>query len=270
MDNKKLLNKMMTEEKEELSLLKKQFEEGKIKKDYDQMAKTAEEIYNLTSDVDINDSYQHSRTELIKKISAMKQEKKKKFPKIAYRVAACAAALLIGLNVYTVSAYNENIFSFAIQYTKDSVIVNFNKKAQEDNRIFIPISPEDPYGIKAQLEEVGLKDFEIPYYLPDGFILTEFEHDDNNLRNYLCFVYMNGKQLINLTFEEYHNQIPENIGIPSDEYNISEIEICGHTAVMSREDNQMNVLCMYNKKMIGIFTQDVPYDECDKILNSYK
>ncbi|MGN0607263.1 MAG: DUF4367 domain-containing protein [Oscillospiraceae bacterium] len=187
------------------------------------------------------------------------------------KIAACVATLLIGLNTYTVSAYNENIFSFAIQYMKGGVLVNFNKE-QEETKISLSLSSDDPYGIKAQLEEVGLENFEIPYYLPDGFVLNEFEHDDNNLRNYLCFVFRNGKQLINLTFEEYHNenQVPENIGIPSDEYNISEIEICGHTAVMSREDNQMNVLCAYGKKEFGIFTQDVPYDECDKILNSYK
>ena len=188
--------------------------------------------------------------------------------RIAYRITACAMALFICLNVYTVSAYNENIFSFLVEFTKGGVLVQFNESQEEE--IIIPVSPDDPYGIIAKCKENGIENIETPHYLPEGFILTEFEADNDDFSKYVHFTYKNGKQFIFLNFEEYHDGLPEKTGIPSDEHNITEIKINEHPAIMSREDNQMIVICQYDNKSNDIFAQDVPYDECDKIINSYK
>jgi len=208
-------------------------------------------------------------SEIVQNIVSNERKAVRKKQRIACKISACAAALLIGLNVCTVSAYNENIFSLLVEFTKGGVLVQFNKPQKEE--IIIPISPDDPYGIIAKCKENGIENIETPHYLPEGFILTEFEADtENDYCHFVGFTYENGDQLISLSFDEFLDGIPEEIGIPSDEHNISEIEINGHPAIMSMEDNQMIVIFNLGKKIVEIFTQDVDYSECDKILESYR
>ena len=71
---------------------------------------------------------------------------------------------------------------------------------------------------------------------------------------------------INLTFSGYDEQFL----IPSDKHNLSELKINGHDAVMSREDNQMIVVFGWGDSMLTLMTQDVDYDECDKILKEIR
>jgi hypothetical protein len=154
-----------------------------------------------------------------------------------------------------------------VEFTKDGAIINFEEEPKEE--IVLPTSDDDPYGIIAKCKENGIENIETPHYIPEGFILTEFESDNNGFSNYIHFTYEKENQLISLTFEEYPDKPPESIGIPSDEHNIYEISLNGHVAAMSKEDNQINVLCIYDLKLIGLFTDGVDYSECDKILESY-
>ena len=208
-------------------------------------------------------------SEVVQSIISSERVADKKRKHIVCKVSACAAALLIGLNVCTVSAYNESVFSLLVEFTKKSVMIQFNEPKEE---IIIPVSADDPYGIIAKCKEADIENVETPHYIPEGFILTvcEIDNEDENGMRFAGFTYENGKQLISINYDKLPDLIPERIGIPSDEHNITEIQVNGHTAIMSREDDQMNTIFAYDDKVIDIMTINVDYSECDKILESCK
>ena len=185
-----------------------------------------------------------------------------KMPKWFISTAAACLILVCG-NIYTVSAWDMNVFSFIVEFTKGGAIIDFSGTPDE---IVLPTSEDDPYGILEVCRENGIN-IETPHYLPDRFILTYLETDPE--KRYVCMTYKknkNDKEFINLTFSGFN----ERFLIPSDEHNLSEIKINGHDAVMSREDNQMVVVFSSSDSMLTIMTQDVDYDECDKILENIK
>ena len=79
---------------------------------------------------------------------------------------------------------------------------------------------------------------------------------------------MNGKQSVSFTVDSYEEG--EQIGIPSDKHNISEITVNGHAAVVSKEDNQMLVTFQTGSYLFNMFADGIDYDECDKILENIK
>lgn len=180
---------------------------------------------------------------------------------VAVLTAACF--ILFCGNIYSVLAWDTNIFSFIVELTRDGAVIDFSSRNDEIN---IPVSKDDPYGILAVCRENGIN-IETPHYLPDGFILTTLEAKPD--KRYVSMTYKRNKKdtaYINLTFSGYD----EHFLIPSDKHNLSEIKINGHDAVMSREDNQMIVVFSSSDSMLTIMTQDVDYDECDKILNEMR
>lgn len=243
--------------------LSKPFTKQNTNKIMDIVAKLTEYEENETKSLILK-----NKTECFSNITSGRNRKKSTL-KILCRSIVCLATLLIGLNVYTVSAYNENVFSFLVEFTKGGVLVQFN--ASQEEEIILPVEEEnDPYGIVAECRKNGIENIETPHYLPEGFILTGVNIENDDLSKYIHFIYKNGEQLISLTFEEYPDGVPDRIGIPSDEHNITEIEINGHPAIMSREDEQMIALCGYENRIINIATINVDYSECDKILDSCK
>lgn len=242
--------------------LSKPFAKQNTNKIMDIVAKLTEYEENETKSLILK-----NKTECFSNITSGRNRKKSTL-KILRRSIVCLATLLIGLNVYTVSAYNENVFSFLIEFTKGGVLIQFNDSQKDE--VIIPTEENDPYGIIAKCKENGIENIETPHYIPEGFILTNLETNNNEFSKYIHFTYEKGNQLISLTFEEYPDEIPEKIGIPSDEHNVTEIKINGHSAIMSREDDQMIVLCAYKSQKINILTRNIDYSECDKILDSCK
>lgn len=210
-------------------------------------------------EIDVDEAY-----EKFKVIS--KQRKAVRVPKWVCGVAACITVLFCG-NIYTVSAYDMNVFSFTVEYMEGGVKIGFNQETE----IVLPTSEDDPYGIIAVLAENGIENVETPHYIPDGFILTLVDTENiPDYCNYAGFVYKKGKQLISLHFEKFANEEDAyNFCIPSDEHNISEIDINGHPAVMSREDDQMIMAFCCDSTYFSMFTGNVDYIECDKILKSF-
>lgn len=182
-------------------------------------------------------------------------------------VAAVSAAclMLVVANTVSVAALGMNIFSAAIEFTKGGFSVDFSK--QEQNAIELPTSESDPYGFIAKLAEYDIS-FETPHYIPDGFELEYTSSNTNdNISNTVRFIFKNGNQSINFDFEVYQDDIGQ-IGIPSDHYNVSETKINGHPAIVSKEDNQYTITYKKDKTIFFMFTQNVPYDECEKIIAS--
>lgn len=159
-----------------------------------------------------------------------------------------------------------NIFSLAVELTQGGVKIDFGNKREE---IVLPTSENDPYGIIGKCEEMDIT-AETPHYLPEGFMLVCMESDKNDYMDYILFTFENGSEKISLSYQYFHDGDLSNICIPSDEHNISEITVCGHHAIVSKEDNQMNLIFNSGYCVIDIFTQNVDYAECDKIVNSIK
>ncbi len=87
--------------------------------------------------------------------------------------------------------------------------------------------------------------------------------------NTVRFIYWKDNQNFSIDYTRYWNEV-DRIGIPSDHYNISETEVNGSPAIVSKEDNQYTITYQKDKTVFFMFAQDVPYDECEKIVESIK
>lgn len=178
----------------------------------------------------------------------------------------CTSVVLLVTNCITVLAWDMNVISAVIECTKDGFFVDFGKNQEE---IHLPTSENDPYGIIAECAKYDIYS-ETPHYLPNGFYLEYVGSNVNeNFANNIDFTFKNGDMSIALSFERYWNEVGK-IGIPSDHYNISETTVNGKPAIVSKEGNQYTITFINNKTSFFMFTQDVPYDECDKIVNSIR
>ena len=181
--------------------------------------------------------------------------------------AFCVTAVIVIGNCMTVSAWDMNIVSAVIELTKGGFSVDFGKNEPEP--VELPTSVNDPYGFIAKLAEYDIE-FETPHYIPEGFILTEVETNVNeSFANTVRFIFENHKQNFSIEYTKYYDEIPQ-VVIPSDHYNISETEVNGSPAIVSKEDGQYTITYQKNKTVFFLFSQDVSYDECDEIIQSIR
>ncbi len=206
---------------------------------------------------------EQSKSELYAKISEDDQKSFKVRNLRPVIALCCVLAVMLTINTISVSAWNMNIFTLIVEFTKGGVNIDFGEKKEE---IIIPTSDADPYGIVAKCEEMGIS-AEVPYYIPDDFILVENETDIVNEYKYLFFRFENEKKFITLTIDSY---LDGSVGIPSDKHNITEIDINDIKAIVSKEDNQMIVIYRSDNYYVTIFTQNVDYSECDIIIESIR
>lgn len=263
MNKKEIISKVLSEDN--ISDLKESDKlEAMIDNELSKPEPDCELVYELT----LNALKSKGRKPLCNDVDAKleelkaKQEKEKNHFHIPKWLTGLAAAciMLIFTNVISVSAWNMNIFSLFVEFTQGGAKINFGQDKEE---IVLPVSESDPYGIIGKCEEIGIT-VETPHYIPDGFILTYIETDTLQ-RKCICFVYEKGKQLISITIDDC---MGDTVGIPSDHHNLSEREICGHTAIISKEDNQMISIFRSGNFYVSIGTRNVDYIECDKILDS--
>lgn len=180
--------------------------------------------------------------------------------------ALCCFVLVFTANCVSVAAWDMNIVSAVIEFTKSGFAVDFGKPKEE---IHLPTSDDDPYGFIAKLAEYDIE-FETPHYIPEGFVLTRIDTNINeNYADEVCFIFEKGKQNFSISYTKYHNEIPK-ILIPSDHYNISETEVNGSPAIISQEDDQYNIVYLNEKAKFCMFFAEVPYSECEKIVASIK
>ena len=179
----------------------------------------------------------------------------------------CCLALVLTVNCVSVLAYNMNIFSAVIEFTKGGFSVNFGK--DEPVPVELPTSEDDPYGFIAKLAEYDIE-FETPHYIPEGFVLTVVETNVNEkVGNTVRFIFTKGHQTFSIDFTRYWNEVVP-MTIPSDHYNISETEVNGYPAILSKEDNEYIITFQIEKTVLYMAALDVPYNECEKIVESIK
>ena len=206
------------------------------------------------------------KAKLLKKISEIESTGRKSPTRSIKRIvpAIAIAAVLMAANCISVLAWDMNIVSAVIKFTKGGFSVDFD--VDEPVPVEMPTSEDDPYGFIAKLAEYDIE-FETPHYIPEGFVLTEVETGNNDVGQIVRFFFENGKMVICLTYSKYYNEIPQ-VVIPSDYYNISETEVNGTPAIVSKEDNQYTIMYQKNKTEFFMFSNKVPYDECEKIIDS--
>lgn len=233
------------------------------KRNFDKIEQLTEAMSELLYDTDtdcsegISKLYSRIEQEKIKNRKPIRVIKK-------FLPAVCCAVVIFAANCISVAAWNKNIVSAVIEFTKGGFSVSFDKK----DTVELPTSENDPYGFIAKLAEYDIV-FETPFYLPDGFSLGHLGHNENSNAASVTFDFYNGKQSISIGYDKFYNEVGQ-IGIPSDHYNISETEINGYPAIISKEDNQFTITYQKDKTVFFMFTQDVPYDECEKIVKSIK
>lgn len=178
-----------------------------------------------------------------------------------------ACVMLICANCISVAAWDMNIFSAVIRFTNGGFSVDFGEN--EKDAIKLPTSDDDPYGIIAECAKYDIYP-ETPHYIPNGFVLTDIDSNVNeDYANTVRFIYRNGKKNFSIDYTKYWNETDQ-IGIPSDHYNISETKVNGSPAIVSKEENQYTITYQKGKTVFFMFADGLPYDECKKIVESIK
>ena len=179
-------------------------------------------------------------------------------------IAACIAAMIAIANVITVAAWNMDVFSVIIHYYQNGFSVDFDDTPTAQ----LPASEGDPYGIKGECAKYEIS-VEAPSYLPEGFVLDEYGHTDRDSSMTCTFHFRMGKQYISIVYESFDDEERmHDVKVPSDDFNLSEIEVNGKTAIVSKEDHQYTILWRDTLLLCSLMMKDVPYEECDKIVDS--
>lgn len=227
----------------------------KAKPDYDRIAELSELYAELTGE---HEKVQDSRSEHIQSIdTAMKNTRSKPVYMRFLTVAACIAMILFSANCVTVYAFDMNIFKAIVHFTQGGFSVHYDTVN------------DDSYGIRAECEKHGIYGAEVPTYLPDGFELETSEYMDLGVCDNVSFYYVKEGQRIKISYQMYKNaEDMQNTGYPSDYFNVEEINIHGKSAVVSKEDNQYTLVYANGNLLMIVFTQDVDYEECQKLTES--
>ena len=246
--------------------LKKSKDSRDSKKIETLLSESYEIMGNSESELDIKAK---EKIEKIKQIC-----KPQKRIKIYQRVAAVAACLMLifGGNAYTLNAYGENLFSLIVNRTSSGFTVNFNGNNISSET---PGIKDDPYGMIAKCAEYGVYP-DTPLYIPDGFELIDEKFDNGKIFTSVILHYKKNDIILTFYFRKYHNlKDLQSIEIPSDECNISEVDVNGAKGITSKEKNSLNgvtdqytlVYCK-GTTIHKIISDGLDYSECDKIVES--
>ena len=240
--------------------LSDEIEDELLKKDpdYDRIAYLSEVYCKITGvDETVKQRSEVHKQKIINEASKIKKTKKHDVRKTLTAVAA-SAAIVLSANAISTSAFGVNIFKAIVH--------------KEEKGFFIEYTTEeklaDPYGIKSECAKYNI-DPETPQYIPEGFEVLEINHEELDNEVMFDFLYHKDDMSIGVYYDVFDN--PEDIKYikyPSDEFNITEIKINGYPAVVSKEDGQMTLSYARDNILLSIFTVNVPYEECDKIVNS--
>lgn len=253
--DKELLNELQAQLEEELKKPVKQQSFDLI----DEITKTICEI--------------HKENELIEAksqngITYIKSQIKPNYRKSNLRkwstvLGSCAAVVLV-LNIASISAFGKNMFSAAYHMVKGGITIDMNK----EEVIELPTAADDPYGMKAKCAEYEMYPL-TPTYIPEGLELINVVDDVNEVFTNIIFQYKDSGIKLNFDFCQYNEgeEIPP-IGIPTDTYNIVEEEVNGHKMYILKEDNQFTAAFQEDNMVYMIFADGLDYDNCQKVIES--
>ena len=226
--------------------------------DYDKIDHLSELYCSITG---VNEIIKQRKAENINKIiseaSKVKQKRKHRTRKVLTAIAA-SVAVVLSANAVSTAALGVNIFKAIVHKDEKGFSVEYTTEEKL----------ADPYGIKAECAKYDIHP-EIPHYLPEGFEELEIKHENLDNENIVSFLYYKDDMTIGIYYDIFDD--PEEVGdvkYTSDQFNISEIEINGYPAIVAKEDNQFTLSYPKDNVLLSIFTVNVPYEECDKIIES--
>ena len=235
-----------------------EIEMSKKSPDYDKIARLSEEYCDITGVSEIIKQREKEHiNKILNEVSKLRQKRKHRTRKVLTAIAA-SVAVVLSANVVSTAAFGVNIFKaivhkdekgFSVEYTTEEKLV-------------------DPYGIKAECDKYNIHP-ESPEYLPEGFEVLEINHEDVGNEQIISFLYCKDEMSIGIYYDIFDN--PEeinNIKYPSDYLDTSKIEINGYPAIVLKEDGQFTLSYARDNVLLSIFTVNVPYEECDKIIES--
>lgn len=176
--------------------------------------------------------------------------------------AGIAAVVLLAANAISVAAFHQDVFSVIIHYTENS----FSVETTDKTKVELPTTPDDPYGIKAEAARYGLV-VEAPTYLPEGFVLWQVEEHESSAAKQIRFLFQKDEVHLAFSYAELYDMNAK-AGIPSDHFNLEEIEVNGKPAITSKEDKQYSLIYYDGTMEYLMFSDCLAYEECDKIVSS--
>ena len=253
-------------------VLEEELKKTAKKRDYDKIEELTQAYTELMgTEAQVEASMQCCISEFKSKA----RPKRKITPRMRIIFATISVAIvLFVMNIITVSAFNMNVFSFIVHITDKNFSVNSPLSA--DDVIELSVSPDDPYGMIAECAKYGIYP-ETPHYLPKGYVLTLCRYGDMpSYKKYVKFTFTNqhnARQSIMFIYGLYEDKESiNNTKFSNVEHRLSEIEINDKPAVLAKEqeDEQFTVVYVMDTLLITIFTQDIPEEEVNQIINSIK
>lgn len=269
------VNGSFEEQGQEVSeMLEQELTKPYRKRDYDKI----EELLNkYTAMNHLDEQIEKVSEQGIQKVIAQTRKRKTRIRK--YRpllTVAVLALILVTVNVISVTAVDESIFSVIVNFAKTNFSVDFfSSEVPEESVLHLPVTDDDTYGMIEECIKNGIEP-ETPHYLPDDYVMTLCT---NNMGipsyvkyNKFIFTNKNNKNShIFFNYELYENaEFIKNTRFSNIEHNLTEIQLNGKTAILAEEkkDKQFTIVYRIDNLLISIFTQEVPAEEVYKVLNS--
>lgn len=237
------------------------------KRNYDRIAALSAEYNEL---IGAQEDAPHQEQEAIEKILSLTTQcqettqKSKANIRLHRRIVAAAASVIVLLgasSVYHLSSVQHEfseVTESVVEVTESVVTDN-----EDIQKIDIPTSAGDPYGIITECSKYGIYP-ETPYYLPEGFTLTNLVSNTDDLSSSVIFEFTKGSQIISLTYT-FHRELLGQMVITNSQYTIN-----GVPAAITKKDNQFTLAYEKNNTNLRLFAENVDYSECDKITESIK
>ena len=262
---RKVLNDMNMKENMIADLqreLKKEMEKPTEQWNCEKIAEITEAIHNISCE-GRKETEEKSKNKLLEKIGELGTPTIKSYKWLS--VAVVCAAVVVGLNAFSLRALGQDIFSAAYQFTKGGILIDMSN---DDNNIELPVTSADPYGMKVKCAEYDMYPL-TPTYIPEGFELTDLHEEKSSVISTIVFHYEKDGILLNFDYTMFSDgrEIPP-IGIPTDTYNVVEEYINGHKMYILKEDNQFTATFLEDNIVYAITAIDCDYDECQKVIES--
>lgn len=171
-------------------------------------------------------------------------------------------ALIIGANCLSVYAYHKNIFSVIMDFSYGGLSVYF---VNDSNGVEILSAEDDPFGIFIECSKNNIYPVYIPQYLPEGFICTYKNFGTQSSCTNMRFVFENKEKYISMNYIKFINE-SEIINFSDD--NFSEIDVNGTSVLISEDSGQFKIILKNEQIIFFMFTKNISYDECYKIVES--
>ncbi|MBD5142375.1 MAG: DUF4367 domain-containing protein [Ruminococcus sp.] len=254
--------------------LNKELKKSAKKRDYDKIEELTQAYTELMGvEAQVETSMQRCISEVKSKVSPKRKITRKM--RVVFAGISVAVMLFV-MNIITVSAFDMNIFSFIVHIADNDFSVNFlaSNEVSPEEIIQLPVTLDDPYGMIAECAKYEIYP-ETPHYLPEDYVLTLCRYVDMpSYEKYVKFTFTNqhnAKQSIMFVYDLYEDKESiSNTKFSNVEHHLNEIEINGNPAILAEEkkDKQFTVVYVLDTLTISIFTQDVSWEEVDKVINS--